>query len=262
MPYCIDKDDRLRGGMAERIPQRSSRTRTKQTGTTRAAPPRKASNVADEPRRARRATGEVRELILEAARASFEERGYARSTTRDIADRAGVAEVLIFRKFGSKANLFAEAALLPVVELVEAWVGVVQPSTDADVVAQQHEFTEYVYKVASDNRGLLLSFFATAAFEPDVVEEQNVAQLFQRAIDDLVAVCEQRLERRGVDLTDVDVGIAGRASIGMILAMALLGDWLLPSGRRRPRTDDVLDELTRLVLYGAFNQKPPLPPRR
>ena len=233
--------------MAERIPQRSSRTRTKQTGTTRAAPPRKASNVADEPRRARRATGEVRELILEAARASFEERGYARSTTRDIADRAGVAEVLIFRKFGSKANLFAEAALLPVVELVEAWVGVVQPSTDADVVAQQHEFTEYVYKVASDNRGLLLSFFA---------------QLFQRAIDDLVAVCEQRLERRGVDLTDVDVGIAGRASIGMILAMALLGDWLLPSGRRRPRTDDVLDELTRLVLYGAFNQKPPLPPRR
>jgi len=37
------------------------------------------------------------------------ERGYKGATTRAIAERAGVAEVTLFRRFGSKANLIAAA---------------------------------------------------------------------------------------------------------------------------------------------------------
>ncbi|MDX6356856.1 MAG: hypothetical protein QOF98_3759, partial [Streptomyces sp.] len=50
-----------------------------------------------------------RAAILEAARSTFAERGYARATIREIAQRAGVAHGLVLRHFTSKENLFVEA---------------------------------------------------------------------------------------------------------------------------------------------------------
>ena len=47
----------------------------------------------------------ARERILRAAEALFAERGYARTTTRAIAERAQVNEVTLFRHFGSKQQL-------------------------------------------------------------------------------------------------------------------------------------------------------------
>jgi len=57
------------------------------------------------PRRDARGT---RRMLLEAASALFAERGYERATVRDIAERAGVNQALLFRYFGSKKALFGE----------------------------------------------------------------------------------------------------------------------------------------------------------
>jgi AcrR family transcriptional regulator len=51
----------------------------------------------------------ARQRILEAAAESFQTLGYARTTTQVIADKAGVAEVTLFRQFGDKQKLFQEA---------------------------------------------------------------------------------------------------------------------------------------------------------
>src|SRR6201998_4590316 len=61
----------------------------------------------------RAARGEGRRLLLESARALFAERGYAGTSTREIARAASVTEPMIFRHFGSKAKLFEEAVLAP-----------------------------------------------------------------------------------------------------------------------------------------------------
>ncbi len=50
----------------------------------------------------------TRERILEAARETFIKKGYKGATTRKIAQRAGVSEVTLFRKFKSKSNLLKE----------------------------------------------------------------------------------------------------------------------------------------------------------
>lgn len=50
-----------------------------------------------------------RAAILQAARAAFAERGYARATIREIAGRAGVTHGLVMRHFGSKERLFLAA---------------------------------------------------------------------------------------------------------------------------------------------------------
>lgn len=47
--------------------------------------------------------------ILQAARSAFAERGYARATIREIAQRAGVTHGLVMRHFPSKEQLFIAA---------------------------------------------------------------------------------------------------------------------------------------------------------
>ena len=51
----------------------------------------------------------ARQRILDAAVESFQTLGYTRSTTQAIAEKAEVAEITLFRHFGSKKNLFQAA---------------------------------------------------------------------------------------------------------------------------------------------------------
>ncbi|MFE7168206.1 TetR family transcriptional regulator [Streptomyces sp. NPDC057616] len=60
------------------------------------------------PRRRRDPEGH-RAAIIDAARHTFAERGYARTTLREIARRAGVTHGLITRHFASKERLFLQA---------------------------------------------------------------------------------------------------------------------------------------------------------
>jgi AcrR family transcriptional regulator len=61
------------------------------------------------PRRHRRDPEGHRAAILEVARHVFAERGYTRTTLREIAHRAGVTHGLISRQFSSKERLFLAA---------------------------------------------------------------------------------------------------------------------------------------------------------
>lgn len=48
----------------------------------------------------------TRERIMDAALKEFSEKGYARAKTKDIAERSGLSEMTLFRRFKSKENLF------------------------------------------------------------------------------------------------------------------------------------------------------------
>ena len=206
--------------------------------------------------RPRRPAGTLQALLLDAARQTFAERGYARSTTRDISGRAGVAEALLFRNFGSKANLFAEAVLLPMAELLEGCIPLLEPDTDHQIDELQRRLVDHLYQNVRRNRGLLLSLLTTSAFEPEVIEGHDSVSRMQHVVGEIAAACEERLARTGVDVSDMNVQIWSRAAIGMVFAASLFGDWLLPPGLPVITVDDVVDELSRLVLYGASNLQP------
>lgn len=53
------------------------------------------------------ATADTATRVLDAAAALFAEKGYSATTTRAIAQKAGVNEVTIFRRFGSKKGILA-----------------------------------------------------------------------------------------------------------------------------------------------------------
>jgi len=52
---------------------------------------------------------DTHEKIINAARELFSTKGYAATTTKDIAASAGISEVTLFRHFESKRNLFHDA---------------------------------------------------------------------------------------------------------------------------------------------------------
>lgn len=64
---------------------------------------------------------QTRAQLIEATLAVVAEVGYARASTRAIAERAGVAEGTIYRHFPDKTTLFFAAALQPSGEVVD-WV--------------------------------------------------------------------------------------------------------------------------------------------
>ncbi|MFI9380240.1 TetR family transcriptional regulator [Kutzneria sp. NPDC052558] len=62
--------------------------------------------TSEAPEHRRRDASATRAALLRAAQELFTERGYERTTVRDIADRAGVNQALLFRYYGSKEDLF------------------------------------------------------------------------------------------------------------------------------------------------------------
>ncbi len=58
-------------------------------------------------------TDEVRDAVLDSARAAFHSKGYVRTTVKGVAAAAGVAPEVVQRYWGSKDKLFAAAMKLP-----------------------------------------------------------------------------------------------------------------------------------------------------
>lgn len=74
---------------------------------------------ADPPARARDSAA-TRAALLSAARELFASEGYDATTVRAVAERAGVNQALLFRHFGNKEGLFADAVRASAMELLAA----------------------------------------------------------------------------------------------------------------------------------------------
>jgi AcrR family transcriptional regulator len=200
-------------------------------------------------RRPRRRPGEGRVLLLEAAREVFSEQGYSGASTRAIAERAGIAEPLLFRNFGSKAALFGEVALGPFTDFVALWkqvhAGPGEPRTEREIA---DAFVRHAYALFSENRGLIVTYIATSVFEPEVTRLET-SPVFLEAINALARWAETEFvgPRK---LGPMNVLIANRAIIGMVMSMALFDDWLLQGEGSRPSQDEIIEELVELILHG------------
>jgi len=223
------------------------------------AAPDDASPTREQTRQPRRAPGEGRRLLLQAAKEMFEESGYARTTTRMIAERADVAEALLFRNFGSKATLFSEVTLGPFTQFISDWKR--KRANDWRVASPEQLASELIgtfYDLFRDNRGLMITYIATSVFDPEIVGIEE-APLFIEAIDTLARWSEKDfIEARA--LAPIDVFVANRAFVGMIMSMALFEDWLMPTNHgRRPSRDEIIAELSQLILYGVTRPRHPIP---
>ncbi|MGH9037909.1 MAG: TetR/AcrR family transcriptional regulator [Acidimicrobiia bacterium] len=204
----------------------------------------------------RRSSAEVRRLLLEAAQELFAAKGYAATTTREIAERAGVSETLLFRHFSSKQRLFDRAILRPfqdfVAEFVEQW-----EAHDPGEQTPEELFRYFVggfYDLLQENRELTLALAAASLFEGDAngmfgSRNSPLSELLKR-VDD---VAEAESAIRGYAY---DPPVAVRLVVGMILSVTLLEDWLFPP-RRRPSRTRAVNEIVAMMKDGITHRTVP-----
>ncbi|MGH9034191.1 MAG: TetR/AcrR family transcriptional regulator [Acidimicrobiia bacterium] len=198
----------------------------------------------------RRRRGEVPGLLIDAARDLFASKGYARASTREIARLAGVSESLLFRHFGTKAELFNQAVLEPFDQFVTDFVGlweaqVGSPLSNEDITRQ---YVTKMYEMLDTHKESVMALLAASAYEDDFDGGSGTDSHLSRQLDKIQGIVEQEREARG--LTDVDALVFTRISFGTVAAMAVMGDWLFPRGKRRPSRNQIIEELVAYTLYG------------
>lgn len=198
----------------------------------------------------RRTNAEVRILILEAAKELFDAQGFVSTTTKQIAERAGVQEPLVFRNFGSKANLFDEAVVAPFAGLIDTYVeGWERPESRTEREALIGEFLEGLYDLARKHRRLLLD--AVAQRQLGVSPSDDVLDHIARAVHRIVAI-----PTIGEDYPAMDPAAAVSSVMGMIFGAALLDDLFYARGTRRPSRRRIVNELTGTILRGITRDLP------
>ncbi|GAA0622555.1 hypothetical protein GCM10009547_26870 [Sporichthya brevicatena] len=199
---------------------------------------------------ARRSSVEVRRELLRAAETVFAEKGYAAATSRDLARAAGVSESVLYRHFGSKSGLFAEAVVAPFADVLEAFPGMIARTVSQPFEVEQlmRLFLSELLAQLGSHRRTLRMFLAVE----DQLDEETRALFYDRfntVITKLAEIVEPQSRRfdRPVNPLGTDGNV--RATFGLVLSFVLLDDWLLPPDR--PTTDELLDHLGAVLLYGV-----------
>jgi AcrR family transcriptional regulator len=198
----------------------------------------------------RRRRGEPRRLLLESAKDLFSRQGYSTTSTREIADHAGVSETLMFRYFGSKAGLFREALVVPFIEYVEdlnaKWQSGELDSLSNEGFAQQ--LVGDLFDLFRANRGLVVMLWDADSQSPKDLAETGVYEIEKelKVLARLGAAETVRRENLPLDSHD----LATRSMLAMVAGMAVFGKAFY--GKRPPSRNAIVEELTQSVLYGRM----------
>lgn len=210
-----------------------------------------SANEGDDPEEGGFASGTVtaESRLIEAASAGFRRHGYARCSTRQIADAAGVAETLLFRHFGSKARLF-DIAIRRSFE--EALTRFVAPWADGDAsrgepgsVAHAERFMHELCGFVSQERDALLVLMTVNAFD-------HAAPACSRTVPSALAALEKLVETHVVGGGDASSGAppSARAVMALLLGTLVLDDSVW-SDTDRPPVGATTAEITAMALWGV-----------
>lgn len=161
-----------------------------------------------------------REKLIEATLTLLGEHGYRGMTTKAIAERAGLSEVTLFRRFGTKAELVAAAlhqASAPFRDAIQT------PSDDlrADIAAVTLGYAEFVDSWPA----LIERVLPEIAANPDI--DESARSIIAENVVATVALVEHHLAAgRLVDGSPPDIV---RALIGPLMARATLRRLLPPA---------------------------------
>ncbi|MGB9838381.1 MAG: TetR/AcrR family transcriptional regulator [Methanothermobacter sp.] len=182
--------------------------------------------------------------IIDAARKLFIKKGYRGTTTREIASMAGVNEVTLFRKFGSKKNLLKmimEESRKSVSEVLEILEG------DGDPREVLQEVTERLMEVMVAERiDLLFVMMVERELEEHGFEEwefpDSIAKRIYSSIEDYI-------KRKILDgaIREVNPGIVAEMMVSYISHGSLSSHF---RGHESPAAEEFIDILWNGIAGG------------
>lgn len=175
-----------------------------------------------------------RQHILEAAARTFAERGYQRTTIRDVAKAAGVADGTIYNSFASKADLLL-SLLDPLAEYLPS-----EPIRQDDVPIGPGDLAALLRRRWAALTPEAIDLLRTILSEALV--DRAVGDAFRaRALAPAITPLEDALGRTGLS----DPGLAARATVAAFLGFAVLG--MLGDPLVQDKCDRVPDRLAAML---------------
>jgi AcrR family transcriptional regulator len=191
------------------------------------------------PIRQRRRPSEVRSALAKSAREVFEQRGFGGATTREIAEHAGVNEVMIFRHFTNKANLFAETVSKPFAQLLEGLLQseMSEPPAATDLESRRR-FVGRLITALRSNSDLVMAVINAHAYDRRLGGIPTLNGYFATSLERL----KQTVMGRTVDPERLDQLM--RCGFAAVVGCVLFEDWILK--------DQFADEGERLAVLTQF----------
>ena len=154
------------------------------------------------------------ERILQAAKEVFALQGISKGTTREIAERAGVNEVTLFRHFKSKEQL-----LLSVVEQVTTLQTETASNAEectGDLATDINHYAQLYEQMLFKNEALIRNFIGEASRHPETAEK-ILAQGCHKLRNKLVDYLQEQANKEKIR-ADLDVLLTVDQFTGMLLA--------------------------------------------
>jgi len=197
------------------------------------SPPKEDQREVEPKRRLGGRSARVRQAVLAATLDLLSQRGYEGMTTKDIAVRAGVNEASLFRRWGTKAALVAEA--------LQDYSALLTPTPDTGSL--QSDLLELLRGIIARIQtplGQVISQIVVGHNSQPELEEVRHAYWSDRLSRANTIV--QRAKARGELSEEVDADFLVEAAIGPILART--------QTTNRPLDDHLPEQIVALLLYG------------
>jgi AcrR family transcriptional regulator len=180
--------------------------------------------------------------MIQAAIAIFSERGYEKATTRELAERAGVSEGLIYRHFGGKREL-----LFASLEIERESGPAPFAALPASATLEQHlaSMLKSGMSRMMEHRDFMRVCMSLAAIDAEL--GKLMVTLEQQAVVNLVNHLET-LREQGLIKPDADLNAAASGINMLIFGMAF--NWQVIFGRSRAEAERYADALAGILGVG------------
>jgi AcrR family transcriptional regulator len=184
-----------------------------------------------------------REQIVGAATRVFAEKGFRRSTTREVARAAGVSEGTIYNYFEDKDALLL--AILDRLNETERRAADFEEGMATDFPGFLKEYLRRRISLMWENREVFRIVLSEI-----LVNAELRARYLQRVVDPTMKIAEEnfRLRVEQGEARETDASLAMRSVAGAVLGILVLG--LLDDEEINSRSDEVPDVLAGMLLHG------------
>jgi AcrR family transcriptional regulator len=191
---------------------------------------------------------DTRKKILESGLKLFSEKGYLGATTKEIAKKAGVAELTLFRHFTSKEKLFEEMintySFLPALkELLPELKGLGYREALSEIAKR------FLGRLI-ERRHLIRIMQAEIELYPSQVREVY-NRLFGEIVKTLASYFAE-LQAKGM-LRDFDPELGARAFLGMFYSYFNTQELTISRKRRFSNRENIVDEYVGIFVGGTVS---------
>ena len=176
--------------------------------------------------RRRRSTQEVLSQLMNAACTEFETNGYSRTKTATIAQKAGVSETLLFKHFGTKANLFHDTIFKAFNEHFTKFKEA-HPVAEGDAASRLEITRQYIGEVQNffaQHSRMLMLLITSQSYEADEVKGIDDV----KGLHDYLLTTSKMIESRLETTPTIDPLLTASIAFSTILSCVLFRNWLFP----------------------------------